>query len=279
MASVLSQYGNWLLLILGAILALAVFWTTQAALKSRQAAYFALRQEAIRQTRQRALVVTLLLVLFVAVAVTLNNQSAPPTVTPVAVISTPTPIPPSPTTTPTRLPSSTPTAIVSPTGVISPTPTLLPTSTLLPSSTPQVTVPPLLLTPLPSAVTPAPNARLTFTTFASVLDNNNNPVDTGQTFPAGTRSVRVFFRATNVSNGVTWSILCYKNGRLVDSFAGPWQWGVRAQNARAFCAIDGSTGVYEVTAFLGLIKQFDATFQVIVPAATPTPAVTSTPSP
>jgi hypothetical protein len=112
---------------------------------------------------------------------------------------------------------------------------------------------------------------LTFTTFASVLDNNSNPADAGLIFPAGTRRVRVFFRAVNVGNGVTWSVLCYKSGLLVDSFAGPWQWGTRAQNARAFCAIDGSTGTYVVSAYLGLIKQFDATFEVIAVANTPTP--------
>jgi hypothetical protein len=120
---------------------------------------------------------------------------------------------------------------------------------------------------------------LTFTTFASVLDNKNNPVDAGQTFPAGTRSVRVFFRAANVGNGVTWSVLCYKNDRLVDSFAGPWQWGTRAQNARAFCGIDGSAGAYLVTAYLGLIKQFDAPFEVIAATATPAPTATNTPAP
>jgi hypothetical protein len=58
---------------------------------------------------------------------------------------------------------------------------------------------------------------------------------------------------------------------LVDSFAGPWQWGTRAQNARAFCGIDGSAGTYVVSAYLGLIKQFDATFEVLTPTSTPTP--------
>ncbi len=279
MASVLSQYGNWLLLIVGAILVLAVLWTALAALKSRRAAYYGLRQEAIGQMRRRALVTLITLIVFAALAVVINLQPVPPAAPPVAIISTPTPIPPSLTPTPTRLPSSTPTPTPAATGVISPTPTLLPTSTLLPSSTPAVTVPPQLLTPLPAAVSPAPNARLTFNTFASVLDSNLNPVDPGLTFPAGTRSVRVIFRAANVGNGVTWSVLCYKNGRLVDSFAGPWQWGTRAQNARAFCAIDGSPGTYVVTAYLGLLKQFDATFEVIEVVATPTPTATNTPTP
>ena len=277
MALVLSQSGNWLLLCLGAVLVMALLWTALAAFKSRRAAYYGLRQEAIRQMRRRGLITLIVLIIFAAAAVFIRLQPPPPALPPVAIISSPTPIPPSLTPTPTRLPSSTPTPTA--TAVISPTPTLLPTSTLLPSSTPQVTVPPQLLTPLPSAITPAPNARLTFNTFASVLDTNNNPVDPGLTFPAGSRSVRVFFRAANVSNGVTWSVLCYKNGRLVDSFAGPWQWGTRAQNARAFCAIDGSPGAYQVTAYLGLNKQFDATFQVVDVTSTPTLTATNTPTP
>jgi hypothetical protein len=276
MASVLSQYGYWLLLILGAGLVVALLWTVLAALKSRRAAYYGLRQEAIRQVRRRALVSAVVLIAFAALAAAIDLQPAPSAATPVAVISTPTPIPPSPTVTPTRLPSSTPTTAQT----LTPTsgPTQLPTSTLLPTPTRPATLPPQLLTPLPAAVSPAPNARLTFTTFASVLDNNNNPVDAGLMFPAGTRSVRVLFRAANVSNGVTWSILCHKNDQLVDSVAGPWQWGTRAQNARAFCAIDGSVGSYVVSAYLGLIKQFEATFDVMAATTTPAPTDTSAPT-
>jgi hypothetical protein len=154
----------------------------------------------------------------------------------------------------------------------------LPAATLLPSATPQGTLPPQVLTPLPVAASPAPNARLTFTTFASVLDNKGNPVDAGRIFPAGTRSVRILFRASNVDNGVTWSVLCLKSNRLVDSVASPWKWGPRAQGARAACAIDGSLGTYTVTAYLGLVQQFDATFEV-VPAPTPSPEPTATVTP
>lgn len=276
MASLLTQYGNWLLLIVGVVLVGAAFWTALAALRSRRAAYYAMRQEAIRQMRLRAAVATVLLVIFAALAVTLNLQPSPPAPTPIAVISTPTPIPLQPTLTPSLLPSSTPSPTRAPTSA--PSPTLLPTTTLLPSSTPQPSAPPLVLTLLPSAVLPAPNAKLTFTTFASVLDKNSNPVDAGRIFPAGTRSVRIFFRASNVDNGVTWSVLCLKNNRLVDSVASPWKWGLRAQGARAFCAIDGSIGTYTVTAYLGLVKQFDATFDV-VPASTPSPEPTATVTP
>jgi hypothetical protein len=270
MASLFAQYGNWLLLIVGSVFVGAAFWTAQTALQTRRAAYYALRQEAIRHMRQRMAVTLVLLVVFAGLAITLNLQPPVPAPTPAAVISTPTPISLPPT--PTLLPSATP----------SPPPslTLLPTPTWLPSATPRSTLPPQMLTPLPAAASPAPAARLTFTTLASVLDNNSNPVDAGRIFPAGTRSVRIFFHAVNVDNGVTWSVLCLKDKRVVDSVASPWKWGPRAQGARAFCAIDGSLGTYTVTAYLGLVQQFEATFEV-VPASTltPEPTATGTPQP
>ncbi len=275
MALLLSQYGTWLLLAIGVALTLAVVWTVLAAVRARRAAYFGLRQQAIHQLRLRTVVTFGVLIAFVVLAITINSQPASPA--PVAVISTPTPIPLPATNVPTRLPSSTPSPTSATSAIASPT--LLPTSTSSPTATLTATVPSLLLTPLPAAASPAPNAKLTFTTFASVLDSNNNPVDAGQVFPAGTRRVRIFFRATNVSNGVTWSILCHKNNQLVDSFAGPWQWGARAQTARAFCNIDGSAGTYIVSAYLGLIKQFDMTFSVIGATDTPTPEPAGTQTP
>lgn len=277
MASLFAQYGNWLLFIVGVLFVGAAFWTARAAVQTHRAAYYALRQEAIRQMRRRAAMTTGLLVVFAGLAVALNLQPPAPAPTPVAVISTPTPISLQPAPAPTLLPSPSP-----PTGtpILPPNPTLLPTSTWLPSATPQDALPPQGLTPLPAAASPAPNAQLTFTTFASVLDNNSNPVDAGRIFPAGTRSVQIFFRASNVDNGVTWSVLCLKNNRLVDSVASPWKWGPRAQGARAFCTIDGSLGTYTVTTYLGLVQQFDTTFEV-VPASTPSPepTVTVTPQP
>ena len=288
MASLFTQYGNWLLLIVGVVFFGAAVWTARAALQTRRAAYYATRQAAIHQMRRRAVVAAALLVVLAGLAIALDLQPLWPAPPPVAVISTPTPIPlpPTPTEqsrkTPTLLPSSTPspsptsTPTLTPSLTRLPTATLLPTSTLLPSITPQGTLPPQMLTPLPAAASPAPNAKLTFTTFASVLDRNNNPLDAGRVFPASTRRVRVLFRAANVSNNVTWSILCYKNNLLVDSFASPWQWGTRAQDARAFCAIDGSPGTYLVTAYLGLVEQFEATFEVLATPGTPTPTPTVT---
>jgi hypothetical protein len=136
-------------------------------------------------------------------------------------------------------------------------------------------VPAILQTPVPSAVPVSPNARLTFTTLASVVDSKGIPSDPGLAFPAGTRSVRLFFQASNVNNGAAWSVLCYKGNNLVDSYIDLWAWGARAQTARAFCGIDGSPGNYKVTTYLGPNKQFEVGFQLL--PATPTPLASATP--
>jgi hypothetical protein len=58
----------------------------------------------------------------------------------------------------------------------------------------------------------------------------------------------------------------------VDSVVDLWEWGSRAQNARAFCAIDGSPGAYTVAAYLGPIKQFEVAFEILTPTPTPIPS-------
>ena len=110
---------------------------------------------------------------------------------------------------------------------------------------------------------------MTFTTLASKVDSKGSPVDPGLSFPAGTRSVRLFFQATKVNNGAPWAVLCYKDDELVDSIVSLWKWGVRQQTARAFCAIDGSSGSYRIETYLGPYKQFEVGFEL--EAATPTP--------
>jgi hypothetical protein len=134
-------------------------------------------------------------------------------------------------------------------------------------------LPGLLQTPVPSAVPAAPTAKLAFTTLASILDRKGIPSDPGLAFPAGTRNVRLFFQASHVNNGAEWSVLCYKGNQLVDSYIDLWKWGPRTQTARAYCALDGSPGTYDVAAYLGNNKQFDVTFELLPATPTPLPPV------
>ncbi len=270
MATGLIQLGNWLLLIGALLFIVAAFKAVWAGRQLRSAAYYAVRQEALSRTRRWAFLAAIAFLVTGGLAIYLSNVPVPasiasaPTPTPV-VISVPSRLLPTatPTPKPTHAPSQTPVP------TFTAAPTLSPTATLPPN------VPGILQTPVPSAVPAAPNAKLAFTTLASILDNKGAPSDPGLTFPGGTRSVRLFFQAANVNNGAAWSVLCYKGNRIVDSYIDLWQWGPRKQTARAFCGIDGSPGIYTVAAYLGPNKQFEVNFELL--QATPTPVPSATP--
>ena len=268
--TLLAQYASWLLLIAVLLFGLAVWMSVRHGVQSRRAAYYALREEALGRARRWALMAALFLVAGIAIVVTVAGQ---PKSTGVAQVDTPTPTPATPTEAATSVPSSSPSlapTLAPPKPMPSQTPSPTPTRPVLPDN-----VPNLLLTSLPSAVPPAASAKLAFTTLASVLDSNKNPVDPGLAFPAGTRSITVFFRASGVNNGATWSVFCLKGDTIADSVIDRWRWGTQAQSSRAFCSLGGSLGTYRVQAYLGTTKQFEVTFSLVQPAATPT----ETPSP
>lgn len=270
MATGLIQLGNWLLLTGALLFIVAVFSALRAGQQVRNAAYYAIREEALSRSRRWALLAVIAFLATSGLAIYLSNLPAP-----ASVASAPTPAPvviavPSrllPTATSTPSPTSAPSHTPIPT--FTATPTLPPTATLPPD------VPGILQTPVPSAVPVSPNAKLAFTTLASVVDNKGTPIDPGLAFPNGTRTVRLFFRAANVNNGAVWSVLCYKGNWLVDSYISLWKWGPRTQTARAFCGIDGSPGAYTVAAYLGPNKQFVVNFELV--PATPTPLPLATP--
>ena len=271
LATLLTQYGNWLLLIGALLFGVAVFNAARAGRGARSAAYYALRQESTSRTRFWSVIATFTFMATVALALFLTNQPSP-TVAVSINASVPTPIvvhtkPPLPTATATAMPTAPP----SPTPTLAPQPTPTPTATLPPN------LPAVLLTPVPSALPVAPNAKLAFTTLASVLDNNGDPVNPGLAFPAGTNSVKVFFRAAGVNNAATWSVICYKGDKIVDSVVALWRWGPGAQGARAFCGIDGSIGKYAVVGYLGPNKQFEVAFELLPPTPTPPPRPTPRP--
>jgi hypothetical protein len=273
--TLLSQFGSWLLLAGVLLFAVAVFNVVRTSRQARGAAYYGIRQDALSKTRRWAFVATVAFILTGALAFYLDQQP-PAAATSITEAATPTPVL---VDIPSRmLPTDTPQpAIVMETAAVptippSPTLTLVQPPTLAPATaTPPLDVPAILQTPVPGTVPVAPNARLTFTTLASVADNKGNPVDPGLAFPGGTRRVRLYFRAANVNNGATWSVLCYKGDQLVDSVVDLWEWGPRTQSARAFCSVDGSPGKYTVAAYLGPARQFEIAYELlpVTPAATP----------
>ncbi len=266
----MSQFAPWIIIIGASVFALSLWVLLRAASQSRSSTYYFMRKSAIQRARRWTLMGLLTLIASIAIAFVISNQPAP-------IVSTP---------------PETPTLIVvlAPTKTIEPSPTPTATSKPAPSPTPKIvstptpkitpgSVPDLLLTPLPSAVPVAPNAKFTLTTLASVIDANQKPVDSGVTFPQGTRTIYIFFRASGVNNGARWSVFCKKGTQITDSFIDVWKWGPINQSSRASCSIDGSTGLYSIAAYLDYTKQFEVIFNVIVPPPTaqPSPAPTTTP--
>ncbi len=270
----LTQVGNWLLLAGALLFVLSVFNALRAARQLRGAAYYAVRQDALNRTRRWALLATVSLLFSGGLIVYLTNSSVP-TPTAIATGATPTlvvvDVPSRLLPTETFTPSATPKPSKTPKPTSTTAPTLTPTTP--PPLPPAPSVPAILLTPVPSAVPASPNAKLAFTTLASIVDSKGTPADPGLAFPVGTRSVRLFFQASNVNNGAAWSVLCYKGNKLVDSYIDLWDWGPRTQTARAFCGIDGSPGAYIISAYLGSNKQFDVNFTILQATPTPLPPV------
>jgi hypothetical protein len=263
----MAQLSQVLLLIGAVLFVIAVFKAMRAGGQSRNATYYATREEALHATRRWSFVAVVVLVAMSGLALYISRQPAGGAASVVQVT------PPAPTLVaipsailPTASPQASPTMPASPTPL--PAPTFTPTTTLPPN------LPDILRTPVPSAVPVAPNANLAFTTLASVVDNKGNPVNPGLAFPSGTRSVRLFFQASGVNDGAVWSVLCYKGDQLVDNVVDLWKWGPRTQAARAICGLDGSSGKYKATTYLGTNKQFDVEFELI-PATPTSPAATA----
>lgn len=269
MATGLTELGNWLLLAGAVLFVVSIFNVLRAARQLRGAAYYAVRQDALSRTRRWAFLATISLLTSVALVIYLSNAPAPAP-TAVATAATPTAVV---VDVPSRM---LPTAAFTPSPT-SPPPTWtpIPVVTATPSPPPTATLPPnvpgILQTPVAGAVTVSPNARLTFTTLASLVDSKGTPTDPGLAFATGTRRVRLFFQAAGVNNNAVWSVLCYKGDQLVDSVVDLWEWGVRTQSARAFCAIDGSPGQYTVAAYLGPVQQFEVGFEILAPTPPATP--------
>ncbi len=264
LTELLAQYGKWLLLLGIIVFMVAVINAIRAGRKTRSAAYYAVRHESLAKTRSWSLAAVVIAVITGGFALVLS-QIPVPEVTVARVVSPTLPVAsiatrPAPTSTPTDTPTIPPSPTSRPLPINTPTP--------VPTQPPPPELPAILQTPLPLAVSPAPNAKLAFTTLASIVQNNN-PIDPGLAFPAGTRSIRLFFQASRVNNNAVWSVLCYKDDQLVDSVIALWKWGTRTQTARAFCGLDGSAGSYRIEAYLGPIKQFEVGFELL--PATPTP--------
>ncbi len=231
-------------LLLAAIIPLAV--AVSQFVRARNAPYYAIRENALKQGKRWLLVMLVLLVLGVDLLVvpprltaTLPQSEEPtpdiPTPPPTAIV-TPTPYPTiEPSATPTRRPTATAPFI--------PTPTSVATLTApLPDSA---------LTPLPSAVPAGEGARVTFVTLAADKDEGGGPVDPGSEFLPGDHRVYLFVAYEGMTNGVAWTFVIYRGTELLDSTTQSWEWGAQGRTYLYYKPPGGyEPGVHEMHVFV-----------------------------
>ncbi len=166
--------------------------------------------------------------------------------------------------------TNTPTATVTPTLTLSPTPqpeTATPTITIspIPSDMPPASLTPtitatasatfesiLFLVPPTSAVQPLANARIDLTAAALDIAADGSPSNAGDQFPANTKRVFFFFDYANMTPGVTWTRILYREGIPIQGQSYEWSLPSSGTGYFFFGSQDGyPAGNYEVRLFLG----------------------------
>ena len=257
---------RWLAYVLLGASAIAAGLSFRSFLRFRRASYFFVREEAFRRLTIRLAwalaLLTLAAILFLAAPYLSTSAEEhpekssssgpfiPPTLTPSYPSPTDTPQPsPAPTSTPTLTPSPTATSTPEP---LTPSPAA-PTST---SEEPKAT-----LTPVPARA----DAQITLQALAQDIDENNQPVDPGDTFPPGDYWIYLFFTYENMADGVQRSFEWYRNGEFWErcSDEGLWEWGA-AGGTYYWChpSTGWEPGSYEIRVYVEGELQGAMTFSV-----------------
>jgi len=172
---------------------------------------------------------------------------------------------PTPTPTPTLSPTAPATASItaSPTSVLTPMPKPSATASPSPSIIPTVGTPTLTPTPIVGAETPLPGATFGEITLARGVTDDNKPKDPGTVFPASSLRVYAFFDYQNLSDGVLWTQVWYREGKEIGRESNLWEWGSYGTAWIFLRPIGGySRGEYEVRLYIGDELKQTATFTV-----------------
>jgi len=239
------------------IVFLALAWAIARAYReARTSLYFLLREQAAMRLRRLVIITLPVLALDILLVVIWLVPGAKPTLPP-----TPTPtLTPTATAFYTPTPTSTPTASPTPSATMTPTPTPW-------WETPVAGLPSSMLTPVPDAATPGPDAAFISITFAQGV-SENEPVDLATVFPEGISHIYAFFTFEGMAPGVAWTYAWYQNGTEIWSQTGPWEHGPQGTIWVYYGPC--TAGEYEVRLYIGEDLQQVGRFQV-VPALTLTP--------
>jgi len=242
---------------------LALVWAMARAYReAKTSLYFLIREQATLRLQRLVIVTVPILAVTIVLTVIWLMPGARPTLPP-------TPIPTlTPTATAFYTPTATPTPTATATARATPTATITPTSTPW-SETPVAGLPSSMLTPVPDAVTPGPDATFVNITFARDVSGKNDPVDPATVFPEGIPCIYAFFTFEGMSPGVAWTYAWYQDGTEIWSQTGLWKRGAQGTIWTFYCPGEGYTaGEYEVRLYIGEDLQRVGRFQV-APAPPP----------
>ena len=251
----LSKYSLWIFGVCLAGILIGVLAAARYAREARTSQFYFIREQARIKAGRVMIVVGFLVVVTLALAILLFVSN---TFTRVAQAN--------PTPTPTLSPTTPATAVVataSPTPVLTLTPK--PTATASPSPTiiPTVETPTLTLTPIVGVETPLPEAAFGEITLARGVTDDNKPKDPGTVFPASILPLYAFFDYQNLSDGVLWTQVWYREGKEIGSESNLWEWGSYGTAWIFLKPVSGySRGEYEVRLYIGDELKQTATFTV-----------------
>ena len=250
----LNKYALWTFGVLLAGIFIAALVAARYAREARISQFYFTREQARIKMGRVMILVGFLVVVTVVLAILLTASN---TFTRVAQAS--------PTPTSTLSPTTPATAIVataSPTTpVLTPTPKTTATASPSPTVIPTVGTPSSALTPIVGAETPSPDATLGEITLARDVTDDNKPKDPGTVFPAGISRLYAFFDYQNLSNGVLWTQVWYREGKEIGSESGLWEWGSYGTAWIFLKPVGGySRGEYEVRLYIGDELKQTATF-------------------
>jgi hypothetical protein len=189
--------------------------------------------------------------------------------------------PPSPTITYTPTISPTPTITLTPTVTETPTITLTPAMSYTPTITSTPFLPDAIEVQFSGTVTPGPSAAFSPLRF-SLSVSKHQAVNPQTTFQNPVNKIFITYTYDGMMNGVQWTMLWYRDGKLLKYDTSPWGGGTggSGQYELDLPAENWLSGTYQVVFFVGTdwktVGQFRITGEP--PTDTPSPVPTLTPT-
>lgn len=166
---------------------------------------------------------------------------------------------PTPTHTPT--PTATYTATATPTVTNTPTPTFTPSNTPTPTATYETAL--RLYEPVGARAAPE-DAVVRVLSADTAVSSNQTPLQPRVEFPAGTKRIYLFFSYRNMTDGVVWSRVLYRNGAMLQGGTLLWGMGQQGSSYFFFGSDEGYLpGDYRVELLIGadVVSEFE--FRVV----------------